>query len=275
MDIILFVLMFLVLLAEIFFFQGKVFALIVAVIVCAGYLIFRIFIKKRVPKILGRVVCYGLLAILAVCIFQMGIKGNGGGFIIYANDMEEVCTYLHKGDYDKAAELIEEMQEEYGQTDTIHMLEALNMLAVGESEEAYKKYLNIKDKNSMVSIVIAEQIYMEDTTGEYTDNLFDLYCTAADLYPEWEYIQLCAGVIKIDFKQYESAQYYLYNAYAVEPENPQTLYFLGVSNYKLGDREKALYFFNESVECGADDTIKALIKNYLDEMDYWNKESAK
>lgn len=274
MDLILFIFMFLILLAETFFFQGNVLALVIAFIVSVAYIVFRIWLGKKMPKKQGVAVRIIFLVVLAICIFLMGTKGNGGGFILYGEDTQDVCTYIHKGDFDKAAELISAMEQEYGESDTTHMLAALNMLSVGLLEEAYNEYRNINDKNDMTSIVIAEQIYQADSTGDSTDDLYDLYCRAADLYPEWEYIQLCAGVMKIDFKQYRSAQYYLYNAYSVNPSNPQTSYFLGLTHYKLGDEEKALFFFNESVETGADDTIRSLIKYYLDEMDYWSKERA-
>ena len=271
MDITWFILLVVILLAEILFFQGNVVALVVAVLVSVGYLVFRIFFKKKCSKLVGNSVCVLLLVVLGGCIFFLGVKGEESGFILYGEDMEQVCTYLHKADYDKAAELLEQMENTYGENDTTRMLAAINYLSVGQYEDALNEYRSISDKTSMTAIIIAEQIYAADASGQYTDDLYDLYCDAAELYPEWEYIQLCAGVYKIDFKQYESAQYYLYNAYAVNPENPQTLYFFGLSEYKLGDEEGALYYFNASVECGADDTLKSLIKYYLDEMVYFGK----
>lgn len=274
MDITWFILMVVILLAEAYFFQGNMAALIVAGLVSVGYLVFRIFFKKRCSKQVGNGVCVLLLIVLGVCILLLGVKGEENGFIIYGEDTEQVCTYLHKGDYDKAAELLEQMENTYGETDTTRMLAAINYLSVGQYEDALEEYRSISDKTSMTAIIIAEQIYSADSSGQYTDDLYDLYCDAADRYPEWEYIQLCAGVFKIDFKQYESAQYYLYNAYAVNGENPQTLYFLGLAEYKLGEEESALYYFNESVECGADDTLKSLIKYYLDEMDYFGRGKA-
>lgn len=274
MDITWFILMVVILLAEAYFFQGNMAALIVAGLVSVGYLVFRIFFKKRCSKPVGNGVCVLLLIVLGVCILLLGVKGEENGFIIYGEDTEQVCTYLHKGDYDKAAELLEQMENTYGETDTTRMLAAINYLSVGQYEDALEEYRSISDKTSMTAIIIAEQIYSADSSGQYTDDLYDLYCDAADRYPEWEYIQLCAGVFKIDFKQYESAQYYLYNAYAVNGENPQTLYFLGLAEYKLGEEESALYYFNESVECGADDTLKSLIKYYLDEMDYFGRGKA-
>lgn len=271
MDITWFILMVLILLAEIYFFQGNVAALVVAVIVSVGYLVFRIFFKKKCSKIVGSMVCTLLLVVLGGCICLLGVKGERAGFILYGEDVEQVATLLHKENYDKAAQMLEQMEDTYGETDVTHMLGAINYLSVGQYEDALREYHGISDKTSMTAIVIAEQIYMADDSGQYTDDLYDLYCDAAELYPEWEYIQLSAGVFKIDFKQYESAQYYLYNAYAVNPENPQTLYFLGLSEYKLGNEDGALYYFNASVECGADDTLKSLIKYYLDEMDYFGK----
>ena len=208
---------------------------------------------------------------LGISIFRLGMKGEGGGFILYAQDLDTVCEYLHDEDYEEAEELLEKMKEEYGETDSLYMLSAIQYLSQGKPKEAWDAYYQISDKDSMVAIVIAEKIYELDETGDSTSKLYDLYCRAAERYPEWEYIQLCAGVMKIDFKQYNSALYYLYNAYAVNQENPQTLYFLGVASYKTGKTEDALYYFNASVENGADNTVKALIKGYLDEMDYWGE----
>ena len=274
MDITWFILMVVILLAEVFFFQGNMAALIVAVLASVGYLVFRIFFKKKCSKPVGSGVSFLFMITLGVCILLLGVKGEQAGFILYAEDVEQVSACIHREDYDKAAELLGEMEEVYGETDTTRMLAAINYLSVGQYEDALKEYQHIADKTTMTAIIIAEQIYSADSSGQYTDDLYDLYCDAAELYPDWEYIQLCTGVFKIDFKQYESAQYYLYNAYAVNAENPQTLYFLGLSAYKLGDEESALYYFNESVECGADDTLKSLIKYYLDEMDYFGKGKA-
>ncbi len=274
MDIVLFILMLLILLAEILFFQGNTLALIFAVVFCVLYLVLRIFLGKKLQGVKGVIARWVVLALIGVCIFQLGIKGTGGGFILYAQDMDTICGYLHQEEYDKAAEKLEELKADYGETDSVHMLSAIHHLSVGQRDEAYQEYQRISDQDSMVAVVIAEQIYQLDDSGRSTDELYDLYCRAADRYPEWEYIQLCAGVMKIDFKQYSSALYYLYNAYAVNPENPQTLYFLGEASYKTGKREDALDFFNASVENGADDKIRSLIKGYLDEMDYWNEGSA-
>lgn len=268
MDIVLFSLMVLILLAEILFFQGNTLALIFAVVFCVLYLILCIFLRKKLQGVKGVIVRWIVLALIGVCIFRLGIKGTGGGFILYAQDMDAVCEYLHQEEYGKAADLLEEQRADYGETDSVHMLSAIHHLSAGQRDEAYREYQSVSDKNSMVAVVIAEQIYLSDDSGKSTDELYDLYCRAADRYPEWEYIQLCAGVMKIDFKQYSSALCYLYNAYAVNPENPQTLYFLGEASYKTGKKENALDFFNASVENGADDKIRSLIKNYLDEMDY-------
>lgn len=274
MDIVLFILMLLILLAEILFFQGNTLALVFAVVFCVLYLVLRIFLRKKLQGVKGAVARWVVLVLIGVCIFRLGIKGTGGGFILYAQDMDTICEYLHQEEYDKAAELLEELKADYGETDSVHMLSAIHHLSVGQRDEAYREYQSVSDKDSMVAVVIAEQIYQSDDSGRSTDELYDLYCRAADRYPEWEYIQLCAGVMKIDFKQYSSALYYLYNAYTVNPDNPQTLYFLGEASYKTGKKEDALEFFNASVENGADDEIRSLIKSYLDEMDYWNEGSA-
>lgn len=272
MELILFCLMVLILLAEVIFFQGNTVALILACVFCLLYLVVKIFLRKKLKGIVGKLVSWAVLALIGVCIFRLGIRAEGGGFLIYAQDMDQVCEYLHEEDFDKAADLLEKMKEDYGETDSVHILSAVNELSAGNPEKAWTEYYRILDKDSMVAIVLAELLYREDDSGASTDDLYDLYCRAADRYPEWEYIQLCAGVMKIDFKQYSSALYYLYNAYAVNKENPQTLYFLGVASCQTGKREDALYFFNASVENGADDTICSLIKGYLDEMGYWDKE---
>ena len=269
LDFFIFLDMFMFMLAEVFFFweYTNTAFIVIAFVVSVAYILFRFWLGKKLTRrqqIIGRVV---LLVILAICIFLLYPKGEEGGMLLYGEDVDQACTYLHQGEYEKAAELIEDMESEYGANDTIYMRSALNKLSEGLPKEAYEEYCKIEDKDDMVSIVIAELIYQSERS-EYINELYDLYCTAADLYPDWEYIQLCTGVFKIDFKQYQSAQYYLYNAYAVNPGNPQTLFFLGLSYYELGDEEKALYFFNESVEYGADDKIKSFIKYYLDEMGF-------
>ena len=268
MDILIFLGMFLILLMEAFFLWGYTNAIVIPFVVSVVYILFRFWLGKKLTRrqqIIGRVV---LLVLLAICLFLLVPKGEEGGMLLYGEDVDQACTYMHQGEYEKAAEFIEDMESEYGANDTLYMLSALNKLSEGLPKEAYDEYCKIEDKNDMVSIVIAEQIYQSERS-EYITELYDLYCTAADLYPDWEYIQLCTGAIKSNLRQYQSAQYHLYNAYAINPNNPQTLYYLGVTHYKLGDEDNALYFFNESVASGADDTIKSLIKYYLDEMDYW------
>ena len=271
MDIIIFAFMFMVLLAQTLIFLGNEPALVIPFVISVVYILFRFWLGKKLPRhcqIIGRIV---ILIFLAISIWATGKIGNFSGMKLYGEDVDQTCSHIHKGEYDEATELIKDMERKYGEKDTLYMLSALNKLSEGLPKEAYDEYCKIEDKNDMVSIVIAELIY-QSNPKEYKDDLYALYCTAADLYPDWEYIQLCTGVINIDFKRYQSAQHHLYNAYAINPGNPQTLFFLGLTYYKLGDEDNALYFFNESVAAGADDTIKSYIKYYLDEMDYWEWE---
>ena len=271
MDILIFIVMLLLLISEAFFFRNNLLPFIASCVAGAVYLLFRIFFKKKFKKLPGTLICYAILVVFTFFILQIDVKENGE-FVLYAEDPEQVCEYLHQGAYDKASEMLRQMKETYGETDTTHMLNAISKLSAGKTKEALGAYQRLNDKQTMISIVIAEEIYMSDKTGKHTDDLFDLYCTAAEQYPEWEYIQLCAGVNRIDFKQYQTAQYNLYNAYAVNSRNPQTCFFLGVTYYKLGDDENALYYFNASVENGADEKVKKYIKGYLDEMDCPDKE---
>ena len=110
MDIVLFILMLLILLAEILFFQGNTLALIFAVVFCVLYLMLRIFLGKKLQGVKGVIARSVVLALIGVCIFQLGIKGTGGGFILYAQDMDTICGYLHQEEYDKAAEKLEELK---------------------------------------------------------------------------------------------------------------------------------------------------------------------
>ena len=87
MDIILFIFMVLVLLAEAFFFQGNMTALICGIVLCVVYVILRIvfaFVKKKAPKLIGRIICWAILFLLGISIFRLGIKGEGGGVLLYA-----------------------------------------------------------------------------------------------------------------------------------------------------------------------------------------------
>lgn len=273
MDIVIYIFMTLIFLAEIIFFKGYILALLLAGIVCVVYIIYRTFVKKRLPKVAGYIGCWVILLIFAICLFKTGKKGEEGSFIVYTEDVNRVCDYISDNEYGRASELIENMKEEYGNSDTTTLLMTISHLSAGELEKAKETYKKVLDKSSQISIAVEEQIYMQDAENLDLVYLEKFYREAANKYPQWEYIQLRTGIVKIDLKQYRSAMYYLYNAYAMNEENPQTLYFLGVSNFETGNEEDALFFFNEAVRCGIDDTTKSYIKGYLDEMNYWGEEN--
>ncbi len=268
MLMIIYVLILLAALAELFVFGGSIIPTLAVILLCVTFLGLKLFVKQKMPKNL--MFCFTVLGIVLLIVFgvKVGIRGSEGGILQYSDRLQQATEYLAEGQYDKAAQELESMEEEFGTADGTYILSAIRCLEKGDVLKAKEAYNQIENKKQKVSYALLEQIYMQDYSEDSTQNLYRLYIEAANEHPTWSYMQLWAGVTQFEQGNHKGAEYYLLAAYNLDDSNPTTLYYLGAVKYAQNEWEEAKEFFNASVEAGANDTLCSYIAWYLQEMNY-------
>lgn len=268
MDIIIAIILMITLILGLVVSGAGVLASVIGLVLGIVFFVYRFAVKSKLGKVPGNLVSAALLLGVGVSLLFVGFQGASGGFYQYEKKLDKIYDCIDREKNDKAAELIEEAQEEFGYTDSLHLCTALNYVSVESYDNALSEYNSTVDKTSEAAFLVGEAIFL----GQEDDSeLEKLYYEAADLYPEWEYMQICAGVSKVNAKEYGAALNYLYKAYRMNDKNPTSQYFLGVASYNTGDKESALYFFDQSIGNGADEKTQTWIRYYLDEMGYFQE----
>lgn len=201
---------------------------------------------KKLSKALagtGRIVCVVLACVLLIP------AGNGKNPVsTYENDLGEARKALEKGKLDQGIELLEEMEETYGQDDNIICLRTVEMVSKGDYEGAYEEIERMSDRKSMLYYAVKEQIYTHDSSGETIDGICAMYLEAAKEWPEWTHMQKYAGIAQLEKDQYESAVYFLERAVVQDMEDAESYYYLGAANYYLNNYETSQTCFEKALE---------------------------
>lgn len=251
---------------NVFLWGGSIFNYIGVVLLCIFYALQKYVFRDKMPKRISKILGIAAIGIIIMLLLNMGLKGTDNGIMAYSDNAEKAVLYLANGDYEAAAKVIEKLEEQYGESDYTHMLNAVKQLSVGDILQAEDELFSVKDKESKLYYIISEKIYYQDTNSESVEKLYNLYIEAADKYPSWEYMVTRAGITRFEQGNYIAAQYYLYNAYNINDDNPLITYYLGAVSFEMGKPEDAKAWFDESVEDGASDIICSYIVWYVQQM---------
>lgn len=253
-------------LAAIVFFQGSVFfGLVTAGLAFLGILInLKICPKSKLIRVLLPVGCSVLVLI---CCFS-GSRSAEFGCCDYHEQINGCLSCFANEDDAKLKKNIDSIREKYGDSDETRYLLAAKAVQKNQFEEAGDLLYGFEDKTSVLYYQVKEQILMNEHSedDDYSD-LKKMYIEASDQNPEWVYANEKAGSLCLNDKEYEKAAYYFSKAYAnIEFPDPELSYYLGVVMMKQGYTDKGYYLFCEAVDNGADDEIKARISDYADKM---------
>ena len=235
---------------------------------CVILLLVKLLGRKFIPKKVLNIISTVGLAVLLVFTIRVGMTTDEGGLVEYNEKFHLAVECLTNGEYSQASSYLEDIKEEYGESDGTHVLSAIYFLTFGDTEAAMREYHQIQNKKDRVSYALLERIYLEDRTKDHIQELYQLYLAAAEDHTNWAYMQFWAGVTQFELKKYNAANYYLLHAYNLDTQNPSILYYLGAVAYAKRDYEAAKEYFNDAVDAGANETICSYIAWYLEQMEF-------
>ncbi len=265
---IIYLLIFIAALVELLWFGGSTAWSVSVMLLCVAFVAAKFFLRNKMPQKLQTQFLIVGIAVAAILVVQIGLSGDKGGLKDYGDRLAKVISYLEEGEYKDAAKELEDMQEIFGDSDATYILSAVHNLETGDLLAAKEDYRQIKNKSQRLYYSLGEQIYKNETEGDTTEYLYELYIDAADEFPDWERMQFWAGVTQFERKNYKAAEYYLLTAYNLNSTNPSTLYYLGAVAFTNGDNEAAKKYFDAAITNGANETICSYIAWYLQEMNY-------
>lgn len=225
---------------------------VLACVAAVAYMV--LWFLKRKEKWIGAV----CVAVAVVGLFGICFTKRDSYILEYGSEMQQVNRYMDKYLTEEALDILEELEEDYGLTDEIIMARVMCCMIDREPEEALEWSKSYSGKTEKEYYSMMESIYKElDEDGEKP--LQDLYIEAAKNWPNWLEMQMSAGMVQLERKEYSSAMYYFRRAYNLDVNSGMPSYLLGMTCYYMGDYKNCLFFYNLALEKGVSDDIKEAI----------------
>lgn len=232
-----------------------------------GLLLKLLVLKKKSKKIVNLI----LFLFISIGIFSLSRFEEVEAEISiydYSDDVIDVEEQIVLGN-SKAENSLNKLEKKYGTNDTTIGLRAFLEALNGNMEDAYALMESFKNKTSIEYYIRTESILMIDLKqSKETRNkkLYNLFVEAANNHPYWERGQQMAGILLYNNNEYDKALYYLLQAYKLDEENAETLYYLGALNYEVGDVDAAIEYFGMAIDNDASEEIISGIAWYVDQM---------
>ena len=249
-------------------FGGAVFWSLLAALLSLGLLGLRLLFASKVKPALIRPVTLLGVAVLVAVGFWCGLRPTEGGFVAFESEVTGIERYLAQGEAFKAGEAWTELQELYGNNDTVRLLEARIAIEKKDYDAAIRAMDSLSDRRQEPYYATVGQIRL---LQKNYDQAQAVYVEGAKTWPLWSDMQLLAGVQASDNKQYQVAEYFLLRAAEQMPRNPIPLYHLGVTRYEQGYEEDADVYFNEALSLGLDEERVGYVAWYRQQMEGDNK----
>ena len=224
-------------------------------------------LKVGIPDKATGFLSIACLATCAVCLWNAETRAQEGGILYYQQQFDKALNQIEKKDLDAAVKTVSHMEEIYGVDDNTLILRAMKELKKDNYDDAYENMKKVTDKTSWMYYSVMEQIYIADPSEKSVERVYNLYLEAAKEWPGWTYMQKYAGITQFEKGLYAGAEYYLLRAYGQDDSDARTCYYLGAVNFYLGDYEKSIYYFNRSVDLGADEQTQRDISWYIQQME--------
>lgn len=227
------------------------------------------YIIKKLPRKVINVILLVFVAVGVFSITRLEAAETETSIYDYTHDVVDVEAMIICGDSNGESSL-KKLEKKYGTNDTIIGLYAYLEALKGNMNEAYSLIDSCKNKTSIeyysrMDFLLTIDLSQDDNVRN--KKLYNLFIEAVDNQPYWERGLQMAGALLLENKEYDRAAYYLQRAYALDDENPDTLYFLGALYFELGDVNTAIDCFNASIDYGASEEIMSGIAWYVDRMD--------
>lgn len=215
------------------------------------------FLGKRQKWISVLTVVLIVAGVLGVCLSEQDSYVQ-----TYGNELNRVNVLIDKEKTEEALEILDDLEEDYGLRDEIVMARITCHFHDGDYDEALEVAQTYPNKDSQEYYSTIKEIYKEmEEDGK--ENLDNLYLEAANKWPNWLEMQLSAGMVQLERKEYSSAQKYFERAYYLDYENGMSAYLLGMTAYYMGDYKNCLFYYNDALKRGVSDEIKEAIVNQV------------
>lgn len=255
MMIILFITIFLCFLLEMILFGWNWFGAL-ACAACLAVVVLH-FLGKRAKWIPAVGMLLVLIGIAGVC-----LRNKTGYIHTYTDGISTANAYMLQEETDEALDLLEDLEDEYGQTEDILIIRAICHYMDGDYEDAIAVVELLPNKTSKEYYTLMEGIYKE-LGEESLESLNALYIEAANNWPSWLDMQLSAGLVKFKNKEYASAKYYFSRARMLDYKAGMPSYLLGITSYYMGNYKDCLLYYDEALERGVTDEVKDAIADQI------------
>lgn len=255
MMIIIFVAIFLCLLVEMVLLGWNLFGVLACLASVAVVVLH--FLGKRAKWISAVGMLLVVIGVVGIC-----FKDRDSYIYTYSDEISKANSYMMQDKTDEAYDILEELEEDYGQTEDIILIRSICLYIDGDYEDALEVVQLLPNKTSKEYYSLMEEIYKE-LGKEYKENLNALYVEAANTWPSWLEMQLSAGLVKFENKEYASAKYYFSRARVLDYKAGMPSYLLGMTSYYLGNYKDCLLYYNEALEKGVTDEVKEAIVGQL------------
>ncbi len=226
------------------------FAILGAVAVIAG-LDGMLLLRKKSPELAA---CAGVAGLIIGCILSIAAYSNPqkGGRLDYEKDLGTLWEASAGADLERMETVNQAFTDKYGNLDTAGLAYADCYLNVAENEEdegrkaEYKRAASdlldrVVDTKSQDYYLVKGHL-LEFDSKTIAHMLSNHWIDAIKTYPTWDTAHLMAGLAILDEtgnKNLQLAQYYLFQAIELNPDNALANAYMGITSYEQGYYEHA------------------------------------
>ena len=240
-------------------FQTSVLLSILAIVCCAGGLVYS-FIGPSRKKLVSTAL---LLAGLVCCILAGEKTDLIGG---YQKDLRQIQKHIDAGEPDKALKEIDTLESTYAVTDETLYARAELYTALHETDNALASLDQITDRTQERWYRMREQVLLDQTAENMEAQLDALYLEAAAKGVESPYLLTMAGHTCLQQDDPKLALTYLHQAFILDPDSGTTCYYAGVAHFHLGSYDIATEWFDLAEEKGLSEKLSENMKWYREQI---------
>ncbi len=240
-------------------FHTSVLLSILAIVCCAGGLVYSLIGRSR-----KKLISTGLLLVgLALCI----MAGERTDLIHgYQKDLDRIQDAIEAGEPDKALEKIDALETTYAVTDATLFARAQLYTTLHETDNALATLDQIQNQTQERWYRMREQALLDQAAENMETQLDALYLEAAAKGVESPYLMTMAGHTCLQQNDPKLALTYLIQAFRMDPDSGTTCYYAGVAHFHLGSYEIAMEWFDLAEEKGLSEKLSENLKWYREQI---------
>jgi len=203
-----------------------------------------------------------ILTVLALVIISANTINQNKGF---AAKINASSTLIQNKDYDKAAEALSQLADEYPADADVNLNSAALYLRMGNLDQA-RQYIDTAYRIRPFDTDILfnyGMVYYILKDYRNANSFFEQVCIIDPYYVE---ARVYAGMCNYMLRNLRKAIYHFENASVLDPESPEIYYSLGTANLDLCMYPAAKAFFNSALESNPSTALKAEIQKKLSAM---------